>query len=240
MVSFYSSVDPIFFLHHANLDRLWDVWNRRQMAQGRPSLPQGADLTRWSDEQFLFFSNEKGQPVSKTKAGEYTTMAAFEYDYSPGSGEDQVAGPAVAAAAPNLFSGQISPASAALGAASGAVVQVPSTALQTTSPTATAPVAEITLNLTEADVGRRFRVLVSPGGGAAPVAAGAITVFGHPHHGPATFSVPLPENLGVSAAAAGNVPLDIRVVPIGPAVGPSPAAAVTTAPEVSAVQIRTN
>ena len=26
MVSMLSSVDPIFFLHHGNLDRLWDVW----------------------------------------------------------------------------------------------------------------------------------------------------------------------------------------------------------------------
>jgi hypothetical protein len=67
MVSFFSSVDPIFYLHHGNLDRLWDVWTRRQTALGRPTLPQGADLATWSNEQFLFFSNEKGQPVSKTR-----------------------------------------------------------------------------------------------------------------------------------------------------------------------------
>ena len=43
MVSFLSPVDPIFFLHHGNLDRLWDVWTRRQIALKRPTLPQGAE-----------------------------------------------------------------------------------------------------------------------------------------------------------------------------------------------------
>src|SRR5262249_56153548 len=41
MVSFLSPVDPIFFLHHGNLDRLWDVWTRRQAALARPTRPQG-------------------------------------------------------------------------------------------------------------------------------------------------------------------------------------------------------
>ena len=198
MVSFFSSVDPIFYLHHGNLDRLWDVWTRRQTALGRPTLPQGADLATWSNEQFLFFSNEKGQPVSKIKAGDYTTISAFDYDYSPGSSEDE---------------------------------HVPAAALKAgTSPDAAPQVTEITLNLAHSDQGRRFRVLVSPGGGAAPVAAGAITVFGVPHHGPTTFTVPLPE----------NVPLDIRVVPIGPALGPAAARAVATPPQVTAIQVRTN
>ncbi|MGB7833479.1 MAG: tyrosinase family protein, partial [Xanthobacteraceae bacterium] len=52
MVALFSSVDPIFFLHHGNLDRLWDVWTRRQTALGRPALPQGADLAAWSNEPF--------------------------------------------------------------------------------------------------------------------------------------------------------------------------------------------
>ena len=243
MVSFFSSVDPIFYLHHGNLDRLWDVWTRRQTALGRPTLPQGADLATWSNEQFLFFSNEKGQPVSKIKAGDYTTISAFDYDYSPGSGEDQVPAPspAVAAAPTQVFQGQVTPAAAALGAAAGAIVQVPAAALKArTSPDAAPQVTEITLNLAHSDQGRRFRVLVSPGGGTAPVAAGAITVFGVPHHGLTTFTVPLPENLGVTAAAAGNVPLDIRVVPIGPALGPAAARAVATPPQVTAIQVRTN
>src|SRR5262249_38684786 len=94
--SLLSPVDPLLFLAPTsflptgNLARLGDVWTRRQTALGRPTLPQGADVTAWSNEQFLFFSDPSGQPVSKTNAGDYAAMSVFDYDYSPGSGEDQV------------------------------------------------------------------------------------------------------------------------------------------------------
>jgi tyrosinase len=253
MVSFMSPVDPIFFLHHGNLDRLWDVWTRRQIALGRPALPQGQDLTTWSGEQFLFFSDEKGQAVSKTKAVDYTTMNAFNYDYSTGSGEDQVPapGPVVAAAsvATQVFKAQITSASVGAGKSAGGVVQVPATALQAPAAEASPRVAEITLNLTPADQGRRFQVLVSSGSGANPIEAGGITVFSHHIHGPTTFAVPLPEIPRVTAAADGNVPLDIRVVPIERTANVSPATAAKRAasgprsgpePQVSAIQVTTN
>jgi tyrosinase len=44
MTNNLSPVDPIFFLHHhGNMDRLWDVWTRKQKRQGRPYVPAGAD-----------------------------------------------------------------------------------------------------------------------------------------------------------------------------------------------------
>lgn len=254
MVSFLSPVDPIFFLHHGNLDRLWDVWTRRQKALGRPTLPQGADLTTWSNEQFLFFSDEKGQPVSKTKASDYAETSAFDYDYSPGSGENLVPapGPVVATAAPvstQRFSAQITSPSIGASERAGGVVQVPAATLQGSSPEASPTVAEITLNLGPTDAGRRFQVLVSPTGGGTPIEAGAITVFGHhAHPGLRTFTIPLPENVRAAAAtAAGNVPLDIRVVPIEPAAGASATSAARrasrpagAAPQVNAIHVRTN
>ena len=188
-------------------------------------------------------ATKRVSPFSKIKAGDYTTMSAFDYDYSPGSGEDQVPAPspAIAAAPTQVFQGS-SHRRCGCSWGSGRRYRsgASSRARNSTSPVRLHRSPRLLLNLAHSDQGRRFRVLVSPGGGAAPVAAGAITVFGVPHHGPTTFTVPLPENLGVTAAAAGNVPLDIRVVPIGPALGPAAARAVATPPQVTAIQVRTN
>jgi hypothetical protein len=123
------------------------------------------------------------------------------------------------------------------------VVQVPAATLAPSVPQAPPRVAEVTLNLGPTDQGRRFRVLVSPEGGA-PIEAGGITIFSHHVHGPTTFTVPLPENLGVAAAApAASVPLDIRVVPLEQAPGAAPTTrfrATATSPQVAKITVRTN
>jgi hypothetical protein len=221
MGAFLSSVDPIFFLHHGNIDRLWDVWTRRQQALGRPTLPEGAELTAWSDEPFLFFSGPNGQPVAQTKAGDYAEIGMFNYGYSPGSGEDEVPAAMVAAAPAAMVAGarvaaDVSAAAADTGA--GGIAEVPAAMLAAAEePTAPPVVAEVTLNLDENDMGRTFRVLVTPPGAAEPVEAGTIFIFGHHEPGPQTFAVPLPPGLAGNATAAGaaataeTVPLDIRV-----------------------------
>ncbi len=83
MTNFLSPVDPIFFLHHANMDRLWDVWTRKQQARGLPILPTGDDLRTLSEEPFLFFVNGKGEYVGYSKAGAYFDTAVFDYGYAP-------------------------------------------------------------------------------------------------------------------------------------------------------------
>jgi tyrosinase len=103
-----SPVDPIFFLHHGNMDRLWDVWTRKQIQLGLPYLPAGyelrtdlpddqksqaersSDYYRWAREPMLFFVDAQGKPVSQTRAGDYAWMTSFGYDYEPGSGEEQI------------------------------------------------------------------------------------------------------------------------------------------------------
>jgi hypothetical protein len=91
MSEFLSPVDPIFFLHHSNIDRLWDVWTRKQTASGKSTEPADpADLQAWLKEPFLFFVEEDGRPTRRQTAGDYISTSSFDYQYQPGSGEDVV------------------------------------------------------------------------------------------------------------------------------------------------------
>ncbi len=78
MPTMLSPIDPIFYLHHCNIDRLWDVW-----ATVNKDTPNEASF---KDEEFLFFVDAKGQPVVETKTSHYIAIGAFDYDYQPGSG----------------------------------------------------------------------------------------------------------------------------------------------------------
>ncbi len=98
MTNFLSPVDPIFFMHHSNMDRLWDVWTRKQKALNLPYLPPAPDLKTLSEEPFLFFVDAKGNYVTNGKAGDYLSTDVFEYDYEPGTGEKVIAPPAAVAA----------------------------------------------------------------------------------------------------------------------------------------------
>jgi tyrosinase len=227
MVDFLSPVDPIFFLHHANIDRLWDVWTRKQQAFGYPTLPQDNDLARWSREQFLFFMNSKGQPVSKVTAGDYATIGDFNYEYEPGSGEQVVpsaATAAIAAAQPvQRFAAAIaSPLVTATDGASGTVT-IPAALLQAaTGPNAPKLFAKVTIDIPPLQHAGKFRILVNApagtagGGPASPHDAGVFAMFGH-HimQAPVTFTVPLSGSLAALRSAnrlAANAPLNIRVV----------------------------
>jgi hypothetical protein len=71
-----SATDPIFWLHHGNVDRLWDIWLDRQGLTRQDGPP------KWRDEPFLFFCDENGQPVDSI-AGDYVSSAELGYTYEP-------------------------------------------------------------------------------------------------------------------------------------------------------------
>jgi tyrosinase len=81
MGAFLSPVDPVFWLHHANLDRIWWLWAR---AKGDAALPTGADLVTLKAEPFVFFVDENANPAPST-AGDYLDASALGYVYERGS-----------------------------------------------------------------------------------------------------------------------------------------------------------
>jgi len=222
MTNFLSPVDPVFFLHHSNMDRLWDVWTRKQQRLGLPYLPTGQDLTTLSNEPFLFYVNGNGQPVGNSKAGDYLSMAKFEYDYEPGFGEACIA-PAVAAP-------QAKPPIKATVKGNEASVTLPTATIKTHLAAEAAPslVAEITLPHPGANSsGREFDVIVggppdlAQAGPDSPYYAGTIAFFGHMMNmtgaHDVTFAVPLPKTAeAFPNLTAANAAVNIRVVPRSP------------------------
>jgi tyrosinase len=69
-------LDPVFWLHHANLDRLWETW----LAQTEP--PERANPTdpRWTSSIEFHFHDEHGDPVS-FRPEDVVDTEALEYVY---------------------------------------------------------------------------------------------------------------------------------------------------------------
>jgi hypothetical protein len=69
-----AALDPIFWLHHANIDRLWSVWLAQ--GDGRANPPDGS----WNDQSFDFY-DEHGDQVSMTVAEVLDSAAQLNYVY---------------------------------------------------------------------------------------------------------------------------------------------------------------
>jgi len=94
--------DPIFWLHHANIDRLWALWARHGHAD--PSEAQ------WTQQSFSFF-DEHGQAVSITAAHVLDTVADLSYTYDQFVGSPPPPKPSSAAPAgvpPSRLAAQMS------------------------------------------------------------------------------------------------------------------------------------
>jgi tyrosinase len=72
--------DPIFWLHHCNVDRLWDVW--LGLAGGRANTND----PDWVHNQEFWFHDPQGNPVSHTVADVLDTATQLNYTYEDTSG----------------------------------------------------------------------------------------------------------------------------------------------------------
>jgi len=79
MSELLAPVDPIFWLHHANVDRLWELWTRREKQAGRTAMPD--NTARWKREPFLFFAG------GDALAERYLETGALGYGYGEGYGD---------------------------------------------------------------------------------------------------------------------------------------------------------
>ena len=233
MTNFLSPVDPIFFMHHSNMDRLWDVWTRKQQAAKLPYLPPQPDLKTLSDEPFLFYVDAKGNYVTDGKAGDYLSTDRFEYDYEPGTGDT--------AAPPAQVAARRAPVIKGTTRGNTASVPIPNETIEGLLNKPRPPMVLVTLpHPGPASNGRSFDVLVNAPGNVAgaaadsPFYAGTIAFFGamtqHKMSHDATFVVPLPRRPEVFAApmaaakkaAAKTQTLSIRLVPARGQAGPAP------------------
>jgi polyphenol oxidase len=66
----YAALDPLFHLHHANVDRLWSLY---------PYTPKPGVFPAWDNKAFVFHDFD-GKPVSVTVADILKEMALVTYD----------------------------------------------------------------------------------------------------------------------------------------------------------------
>lgn len=65
--------DPLFWLHHANIDRIWTMWRIRHGGQIFPPA--------WQNESLGGFVDDRGNPVAPVKAITTIDAATFGYTY---------------------------------------------------------------------------------------------------------------------------------------------------------------
>jgi len=235
MTNFLSPVDPVFFLHHSNMDRLWDVWTRKQQRLGLPILPTDKEeLSQLSREPFLFFVRADGTYVLDGRAGDYLSTERFQYEYRHGFGDAESA--QVAAAKPSA-------------PVKGTVAKGVGSVQLSAAPSSPVVMAVKVTRPAGGNAPRNFDLLINAPAGVTKVAAdspyygGTIGFFGPAMHGmadDATFTLPLPEPartaaLAQSPAAQASAPatatLEVRIVPSN--------GSATAAPAVKGVSLHT-
>src|SRR4029077_5132230 len=66
----YAGGDPVFWLHHCNIDRLWESWNR---------LP-GRKNPSWPDRSFTFANASGGAVIAPVAGADRVALLHYQYD----------------------------------------------------------------------------------------------------------------------------------------------------------------
>lgn len=74
-----AALDPIFWLHHANIDRLWEVWRARDNRNKNPLDPEWLNGPTRLRSFALFGADEQDRP-SNPKDVVSTTALGYDYD----------------------------------------------------------------------------------------------------------------------------------------------------------------
>ena len=64
--------DPLFYLHHSNLDRIWESWNR--LGNSNPTDP------KYLNRKFAFADRSGKRVDLPVSAGDRTAQLGYEYD----------------------------------------------------------------------------------------------------------------------------------------------------------------
>jgi tyrosinase len=75
-----AALDPIFWLHHGNIDRLWEVWIEGPVSQGNPTEPAWLNGPGSGDREFVMPLPPNGAPWSYTPA-QMADLSQQDYVY---------------------------------------------------------------------------------------------------------------------------------------------------------------
>lgn len=202
MGDFLSPFDPVFWLHHANIDRLWDNWTQLQREEHLPWLPEGDALASWRTEPFAFFVDAQGQPVGAYDVVDYAGDDLFGYEYHGGTTIGARI-PPVRTPGEDRFDGVIEQPDIGMGRPAIASVYVPADLIRLSASDGAALNANVDIGSVSNSAAWRFRLLVSASKESRrKVSAGEFEVFGThgAHHQGAdtvSYSLPLSEAIRV-------------------------------------------
>jgi tyrosinase len=75
-----AGLDPIFWLHHANIDRLWEVWRQMPASQGNPTAPHWLEGPPSVGDPAFVMPMPDGQSWTYTP-GDMTDLSKLGYGY---------------------------------------------------------------------------------------------------------------------------------------------------------------